>query len=109
MYLLKQNALFVKPTTFMNNSGLAVRQIINYFDFIDLSNLIIVYDDIDLDLGNIRFKSKGSHGGHNGIKSIISHLGTNVFDRLKLGIATSDTMKDLQKNMFLNRFQNMLV
>lgn len=97
VFAKSHNALFVKPTTFMNNSGLAVRQIMNYFDFIDLSNLIIVYDDIDLDLGNIRFKSKGSHGGHNGIKSIISHLGTNVFDRLKLGIATSDKMRPSEK------------
>ena len=82
-----------KTTTFMNNSGLAVKHILNYFDTIKIENMIVVYDDLDLDLGTIRFKPKGSDGGHNGLKSIIYHLNNNVFTRLKIGIATSLKMR----------------
>ena len=85
--------MFIKPTTFVNNSGLAIKQLLNYFDNIDSNNLIIIYDDLDIELGNIRFKSKGSDGGHNGIKSIIYHLNSDTFDRLKIGIATQTKMR----------------
>ena len=85
--------MFIKPTTFVNNSGLAIKQLLNYFDNIDSNDLIIIYDDLDIELGNIRFKSKGSDGGHNGIKSIIYHLNSDTFDRLKIGIATQTKMR----------------
>ena len=85
--------MFIKPTTFVNNSGLAIKQLLNYFDNIDSNDLIIIYDDLDIELGNIRFKSKGSDGGHNGIKSIIYHLNSDTFDRLKIGIATPTKMR----------------
>jgi len=81
----KDDILFIKPTTFMNLSGEAVRAVIDYYK-IDKKDLLIIYDDIALDLGTIRFRANGSDGGHNGIKSIINHLGTNKFDRLKIGI-----------------------
>ena len=84
--------MFVKPTTYMNNSGIAIKQFLNYYK-LDISSLIIIYDDIDIDLGRIKFRAKGTDGGHNGIKSIIYHLGTDSFDRLKLGIATSMNMR----------------
>lgn len=77
--------ILIKPTTFMNLSGEAVRAVMDYYK-IDIKDILIVYDDISLDLGRIRFRANGSDGGHNGIKSIIKHLGTKDFDRLKIGI-----------------------
>ena len=85
--------IFMKPTTFMNNSGIAVKQILDYYDSINIEDLIIIYDDIDLNLGDIRFRFDGSDGGHNGIKSIIYQLKTDIFDRLKIGIATDLNMR----------------
>jgi len=85
--------LFVKPTTFVNNSGIAIKQILNNYDNLDINKLMVVYDDIDINLGNIRFKASGTDGGHNGIKSIIYQLETNCFNRLKLGIATDMNMR----------------
>ena len=75
------------PTTYMNNSGEAIRAIIDWFK-IDKDKLIIVVDDIDIPLGKIRLRKKGSSGGHNGLKSIISHLNTNEFLRIRIGIGT---------------------
>lgn len=83
--LCSEDVIFIKPTTFMNLSGEAVSAVMNYFK-IDVKDLLIIYDDISLDLGRIRFRPNGSDGGHNGIKSIIKHLGTKDFDRLKIGI-----------------------
>ena len=81
----KDDLIFIKPTTFMNLSGEAIRAVIDYYK-IDIKDIIIIYDDLSLDLGNIRFRANGSDGGHNGIKSVIQYLGTNIFDRLKIGI-----------------------
>ena len=80
-----EDIMLIKPTTFMNLSGEAVIAVINYYK-IDISDVIIVYDDLSLELGTIRFRPSGSDGGHNGIKSIIKHLGTSSFARLKVGI-----------------------
>ncbi|HEO5651372.1 TPA: aminoacyl-tRNA hydrolase [Streptococcus agalactiae] len=76
---------FIKPTTFMNNSGIAVKALLTYYN-ISIKDMIIIYDDLDMEVGKIRFRQKGSAGGHNGIKSIIAHLGTQGFDRIKVGI-----------------------
>ena len=85
-FLAKQNnIIYIKPTTFMNLSGESVRAVMDYYK-IDVKDILIVYDDIALDLGRIRFRANGSDGGHNGIKSIIKHVGTKDFDRLKIGI-----------------------
>lgn len=85
-FLAKSNdIIYIKPTTFMNLSGEAVRAVMDYYK-IDVKDILIVYDDIALDLGRIRFRANGSDGGHNGIKSIIKHVGTKEFDRLKIGI-----------------------
>ena len=73
------------PMTFMNNSGDAVRAIVDWYK-IDLDQLYIIVDDIDLPLGKIRFRKKGSSGGHNGLKDIINKLQTNNFNRIKIGI-----------------------
>ena len=77
--------IFIKPTTYMNLSGEAVRAVMDYYK-IDVKDILVIYDDIALDLGRIRFRANGSDGGHNGIKSIIQHVGTKNFDRLKIGI-----------------------
>ena len=84
LYAKDKDLILAKPTTFMNNSGLAVKDLCNHYN---QTEIIIVYDDIDLPLGTIRFKKNGSPGGHKGIESIIYHLKTDQFDRLKLGIA----------------------
>lgn len=76
---------FIKPNTFMNNSGIAVKALLTYYN-ISIKDMIIIYDDLDMEVGKIRFRQKGSAGGHNGIKSIIAHLGTQEFDRIKVGI-----------------------
>ena len=80
-----KDILFIKPTTFMNLSGEAVRAVTDYYK-IPIENLIVIYDDIALNIGTIRIRSTGSDGGHNGIKSIIKHLGTDKFNRIKIGI-----------------------
>lgn len=75
----------VKPQTFMNLSGEALQALKNFYK-IDMKDLFLVYDDISLNLGTLRFRAKGSDGGHNGVKSVIKYAGSNVFDRLKIGI-----------------------
>lgn len=80
-----EDILLIKPTTFMNLSGEAIAAVMSYYK-IDTKDLIIIYDDISLELGRMRFRKNGSDGGHNGIKSVIKHLGTKDFDRLKIGI-----------------------
>lgn len=77
--------LIIKPTTFMNLSGEAVRAVMDYYK-IPIEDVLIIYDDLSLELGKIRFRANGSDGGHNGIKSIIKHLGTQNVARLKIGI-----------------------
>ena len=85
-FVAKQgDIIFIKPTTFMNLSGEAVRAVMDYYK-IDIKDILIIYDDISLDLGKIRFRANGSDGGHNGIKSVIKHVGSQNFDRLKIGI-----------------------
>lgn len=77
--------LLLKPTTFMNLSGEALRAVIDYYK-IKIEDILVIYDDLSLELGKMRFRASGSDGGHNGIKSIIQHLGSNKFARLKIGI-----------------------
>ncbi len=81
----KNKHFFVKPTTYMNNSGIAISSILKYYK-LDAKDLFVIYDDLDLPLGDIRIRKNGSSGGHNGIKSIIEHLGTQEFSRLRIGI-----------------------
>ena len=88
MTLLKNendDYLLIKPTTFMNLSGEAVRAVTDYYK-IKVEDVLIVYDDISLEIGKLRFRANGSDGGHNGIKSVIQHLGTDNIARLKIGI-----------------------
>ena len=78
-----------QPNTFMNNSGEAVRAIVDWYK-IDLDQLFIIVDDLDLPLGKIRFRKKGSSGGHNGLKSIINNLHTQNFNRIRVGIGSPE-------------------
>ena len=96
--------LLLKPFSFMNNSGIPLRGLAQYFD-IDVSRIIVVQDDLDLPLGKIRIRKKGGAGGHNGIRSAIQHLGTNEIGRIKIGIGRPEikeqvisyVLKDFEK------------
>lgn len=92
------------PNTFMNNSGEAVRAIIDWYK-IDLNKIYIIVDDIDLPLGRIRFRKKGSSGGHNGLKSIIEKLHTQNFNRIRIGIGSPPT---IQKERRVNTISHVL-
>jgi len=80
-----EKILIVKPQTFMNLSGESVAPLVNFYK-IDAKNLIVAHDDMDLPLGMIRLRPKGSGGGHHGIESIIQHLGTQNFPRIRIGV-----------------------
>lgn len=80
-----KKVLLFKPKTYMNNSGLSVAQAVKKFK-LNASELLVVYDDVDIPVGQVRIKQKGSAGSHNGMKSIIEHLGTQEFARVKVGI-----------------------
>ena len=92
------------PNTFMNNSGDAVRAIVEWYK-IDCAQLFIIVDDIDLPLGKIRFRKKGSSGGHNGIKDVIKKLQTENFNRIKIGIGSPPTN---DKNKKFNTISHVL-
>lgn len=80
-----KKVLLMKPTTFMNNSGEAVVEALNFYK-LSTEKLLVLYDDISLDVGKMRIRAKGSAGGHNGIKSIIYLTGSDVFPRIKMGV-----------------------
>lgn len=81
----KESVLLMKPQTFMNNSGEAVRAAMDFYRLAP-GDLLVIYDDLDLPVGKLRLRQRGSAGGHNGIKSIIAHIGTQEFDRIRIGI-----------------------
>ncbi len=83
--ICSRKILFMKPQTMMNNSGLAVKECADFYK-IPPERIIVIFDDISLEPGKLRIRRKGSAGGHNGIKSIIAHLGTEDFPRIKLGV-----------------------
>ena len=85
------------PNTYMNESGKSVRSAKDWFNYKN-HQLIVLVDDMDLPLGKIRFRSKGSSGGHNGLKSIINHLGTTEFKRLKIGIGSPSEIQKERKS-----------
>jgi len=80
-----ERVILVKPMTFMNRSGEAVKKVINFFR-IGIESLIVIHDDLDLPFGRLRFKRRGGDGGHQGVRSIIESMGKNTFLRLKVGI-----------------------
>lgn len=90
-----RKVLLLKPQTFMNLSGISVREAADYYKLDFTQELIVIYDDIDLDPGNLRIRKKGSAGGHNGIKDIIAHLGTQEFLRIRVGAGAKAEGQDL--------------
>ena len=97
-----RDLLLIKPLTFMNASGEAVGELLRYFK-IDVADLLVVVDEIQLPLGRLRARSRGSAGGHNGLKSIIQHIG-DEFARLRLGVGRGDARRDLADHV-LTKFE----
>lgn len=96
-----EKCVFVKPQTYMNLSGEAVGKILKYYK-ISVEDMLVIYDDMDIPLGALRLREKGSAGGHNGIKSIISHVGTQEFKRIRVGISSHANIE--AKDYVLGRF-----
>lgn len=90
-----QKVILVKPQTYMNLSGESVRSVLDFYKVDVETELLVIFDDISLDVGQLRIRKKGSAGGHNGIKNIIQHLGTNVFHRIKVGVGEKPKGYDL--------------
>ena len=88
-----ERVVLLKPTTYMNNSGRAVRAVLDWYK-LEPGEVLVVYDDMDLPTGKLRMRLSGGAGGHNGMKSIISHLGTKAFPRLRVGIGATDKEGD---------------
>ncbi len=80
-----QKVWLLKPETYMNKSGLAVAKLVRYYD-LQVSEILVVHDELDFEAGIIRFKKNGGHAGHNGLRDIIAHLGSKEFCRLRVGI-----------------------
>lgn len=83
-----EKVLLVKPQTYMNLNGESLREIVDYYN-VDLSRLLVIYDDFDIEAGSLRIRKKGSAGSHNGMKSIINQLGSQDFPRIRVGIGAS--------------------
>ena len=90
-----QPVILMKPLSYMNLSGGPVRDMANYFKIDPETEMIVIYDDISLDVGQLRIRAKGSAGGHNGMKNIIAHLGSQVFPRIKVGVGEKPAKYDL--------------
>lgn len=80
-----EKVILLKPLTYMNLSGESIRPLMDYYK-IDVEDFVVLYDDLDIPVGKLRLRMKGSAGGHNGVKSTISHLGTQEFQRIRMGI-----------------------
>lgn len=98
-----ERVVLAQPQTFMNLSGESVRELIDFYK-VSNENIIVIYDDISLDVGQLRIRQKGSAGGHNGIKNIIAHLGTDEFIRIKVGVGDKPKGWDLA-DYVLSRFK----
>ncbi len=90
-----QKVLLAKPQTYMNLSGESIRSLADYYKIDVETELLVIFDDVSLDVGQIRIRKKGSAGGHNGIKNIIANLGTDTFERIKVGVGEKPKGYDL--------------
>lgn len=97
-----QKLILAKPMTFMNLSGFAVRQLLDFYK-IEVEDLLVVCDDVNISFGKLRIRTKGSAGGNNGLKSIIQHLHTNEFARLRIGVGVENNQASLA-NFVLGKF-----
>lgn len=102
-YIEGQKVMLAKPQTFMNLSGDSVSELVNFYKLDPASELIVVFDDISLEPGNLRIRKKGSAGGHNGIKDIIAKTGSDQFSRVKVGVGAKPEGWDLADHV-LSRF-----
>lgn len=98
-----QKVILAMPLTYMNLSGESVRELVDYYKIDPADELIVIYDDINLETGKLRIRAKGSAGGHNGIKNIIAHLGGQEFARIRIGVGEKPTGWDLVDHV-LGRF-----
>ncbi len=85
-----EKVILLQPQTFMNLSGQSVRPLMDYYH-IELEDMLVIYDDLDLPVGKVRLRAKGGHGGHNGMRSLIEHLGTKDFNRVRFGVGRPTT------------------
>lgn len=97
-----EKVILAMPQTFMNLSGESVREMADYYK-VETQDIIVIYDDINLDVGRLRIRKKGSAGGHNGMKNIIKHLGTEAFPRVRIGVGEKPKHMDLA-DYVLSRF-----
>lgn len=97
-----QKVMLAQPQTYMNLSGESVRALMDFYK-LDIEDFVVIYDDISLPVGQIRIRAKGSAGGHNGMKNIIQHLGTQEFARIKIGVGAKPEGGNLVKHV-LGRF-----
>lgn len=95
------NLILLKPHTFMNLSGESIQLMMNFYD-IEIEDILVIYDDLDLPFNKLRLREKGSAGGHNGIKSIINHIKTEEFKRIRFGIDSNPVMET--KDYVLSKF-----
>lgn len=98
-----RGVLVMKPSTYMNNSGIAVKEAASFYK-IKPENIIVIFDDISLDVGKMRIRRKGTDGGHNGIKSIIYHLQSDSFPRIKIGVGKKPSADYDLADWVLSRF-----
>ncbi len=96
-----EKIIVLKPMTYMNDSGISIKKVVDYYK-IEFSDILIIHDDMDLDIGKFKIKTNSSSGGHNGIKSIIKYLNTESFARLKIGISHNRNIDT--KNYVLGKF-----
>lgn len=88
-----EDVCLCRPLTYMNLSGEAVREVVNFYK-IDINDILVIHDDLDLPVGKIRIREKGSHGGHNGMRNIIEHLNTSNIKRIRIGIDKDENVID---------------
>jgi len=100
-----EKVLLIKPQTFMNLSGQAVRSVMQFYK-VDVKDIVVIFDDVSLPSGTLRVRPSGSAGGHNGVKSIIQELGTNEFVRIKLGIEPIAEFKGVLEDYVLGRLSD---
>lgn len=100
--IAEEKVILAAPQTYMNLSGESVNALLEYYN-VDVDDLIVIYDDVDLDVGRLRIRIQGSAGGHNGMKSIMEHLGTQEFTRVRVGVGEKPEEWDLA-DYVLSRF-----
>ena len=98
-----RGVLVIKPSTYMNNSGIAVKEAASFYK-IKPENIIVIFDDVSLEVGKMRIRRKGTDGGHNGIKSIIYHLQSDTFPRIKIGVGSKPNEDYDLADWVLSRF-----